>query len=157
MLPDNEYGRDAAFVMACHLALRPDAERRIGKYLELQCPWMLEEEAKSFITSVIAKPLRWRADKLALRLNLYEHERDWLKISTIGAVDLDKSDRRERRREKARLRDQARRRRQGAKPRHEYESESISQTQPWLVLCISRRTWYRQGKPTDGTTPRAAY
>src|SRR5215831_8159465 len=50
-LPDDQYGlgRDAAFVMACHLAKRPDPERRIRNYLELQCPWMHKDEATSLI------------------------------------------------------------------------------------------------------------
>jgi hypothetical protein len=154
-LPDDEYGRDAAFVMACHLAKRPDAERRIGNYLELQCPWMHQDEAHSLIATVIAKQLRWRADKLALRLNLHQRERDGLKIRTIGAVDFDKANRIERRRQKARQRDRERRRRNGAKPRTEYEDYSISSTRPWEALGMSRRTWYRRGKPTDGTSPCA--
>src|ERR1700719_4094795 len=45
MLPDDDAGRDAAFVMACHLAKRPDAERRIANWLELQAPWMRQDEA----------------------------------------------------------------------------------------------------------------
>jgi hypothetical protein len=153
---DDEYGRDAAFIMACHLAKRPEPECRIRNYLDLQCPWMHKDEVTSFIAKVIAKPLRWKADKLALRLNLYEIERDRLAISTIGAVDLDKADRLDRRRERARQRDKARRRRKGAKPRREYEDDSISSTKPWLTLGMSRATWYRAGKPASETSPCAA-
>ena len=36
----------------------------------------------------------------------------------------------------------------GCKPRHQYEAESAEKTKPWLALGISRRTWYRRGKPT---------
>jgi hypothetical protein len=31
--------------------------------------------------------------------------------------------------------------------RTEYEANSITQAAPWEVIGISRRTWYRRGKP----------
>ena len=41
----------------------------------------------------------------------------------------------------------AERREGGAKTRPQYEGESISRAKPWEALGISRRTWYRRGKP----------
>lgn len=35
-----------------------------------------------------------------------------------------------------------------ALPRAEYEANSISRAKPWDSMGISRRTWYRHGKPT---------
>ena len=32
-------------------------------------------------------------------------------------------------------------------PRDQYLAESLSKTQPWKALGISRATWYRRGKP----------
>lgn len=55
---------------------------------------------------------------------------------------------RERRRDRDRKRDEARRRQAGAMERAVYESQSASKQRPWEALGMSRRTWYRKGKPT---------
>jgi hypothetical protein len=156
-LPDDDAGKDDAFVMVNALAWRPNAHRRIPAWLSLWAPWMTSTEVQALTTKVIAKPIRWGADKLGKRLNLTEAERYRLQITTIGAVDVDKAQRLARRRERARLRDQERRRSAGAKPRAEYEAQSISRSKPWQAMGISRRTWYRRhGQPTGGTGPCAA-
>src|SRR6476659_3845152 len=84
-LPDDDTGRDDAFVMAHHLACRPAAERRIPLWLGLHAPWMTVGEVQELTAKVIAKPYRWKADKLAKRLNLSDAERQRLGITTIGA------------------------------------------------------------------------
>jgi predicted transcriptional regulator len=38
-----------------------------------------------------------------------------------------------------------------AQPRAEYEANSISRAKPWEAMGLSRRTWYRHGKPTPKT------
>lgn len=52
-------------------------------------------------------------------------------------------------------REESRRRAAGAMERAKYEANSISKTKPWEALGMSRRTWYRAGKPTAeaGTGP----
>lgn len=155
-LPDDDAGHDDAFVMANALAWRPNAQRRIPAWLSLWAPWMSRTEAQALTAKVIAKPIRWRADKLGKRLNLVEVDRTRLRITTIGAVDVDKAGRQARRKERARLRDEQRRRSAGATSRAEYEAKSISKARPWEALGMSRRTWYRLGKPTAGTSPCAA-
>lgn len=47
-----------------------------------------------------------------------------------------------------RLRDEKRRRAAGAVTRSEYETQSITAQRPWERLGMSRRTWYRKGKPS---------
>jgi len=47
VLPDDDAGRDDAFLMVCHLAKRPEADRRIPAWLSLWCPWMTEAEANA--------------------------------------------------------------------------------------------------------------
>jgi hypothetical protein len=147
ILPDDDAGRDDARIMAHHLARLTNPERRITSFLELQAPWMTAAEIRSLIAKVIAKPLRWRADRLAVRLNLHEAERHRLGITTIGAVDVDRLERLARRKQRARHRDQQRRRAQGAKPRTEYEAHALTRTKPWQALGLSRASWYRAGKP----------
>lgn len=53
-----------------------------------------------------------------------------------------------RRRDRDRKRDEAKRRALGAVDRATYESQSVSKQKPWEALGMSRRTWYRQGKPS---------
>jgi hypothetical protein len=147
VLPDDDAGRDDALIMAHHLAKRPNAERNIGLWLGLWAPWMSEAEAEALIEQVLAKPLRWRADKLAARLNLNQAERQRLRIVTIGACDVLLAERMARRRAKGQARDEARRRRKGAKPRAIYEANSISRNKPWEAVGMSRASWYRAGRP----------
>lgn len=36
-----------------------------------------------------------------------------------------------------------------AQPRAEYLANSITQSKPWEAIGMSRRSWYRHGKPTE--------
>jgi hypothetical protein len=133
--------------MACHIAMRPAADQRIPAWLSLWCPWMPHDEVQVFTAKIIAKPFRWRADKLAARLGLTEDERRRHRITTIGAIDLTKEQRKARRRLRDRLLKEARRRHAGAKQRDDYEANSLMRTRPWERVGMSRRSWYRAGKP----------
>src|SRR5690606_12801147 len=70
------------------------------------------------------------------------------RLRTIISTDLAK--------ERHRKRDEARRRAAGAIDRATYEANSLSRRKPWEALGMSRRTWYRVGKPMppeSGTSP----
>jgi hypothetical protein len=145
-LPNDDAGRDDALVMAHHLVRRPgDPRCRIAAWLVSAALWMADWEREELIAEVIAKPLKWKADKLATRLGLTEAERQRLQIRTIGAIDLDKDERAKRRAERKVVAERERRRAKGAKQRTEYETGSTSARQPWRAAGISRRTWYRRG------------
>jgi hypothetical protein len=142
--------------MAHHLARQLHPERRIPAWLSLCTPWMSQHEVETLTAKVVAKPIRWRADTLGKRLNLTDADRSRLKITTIGAVDADKAERKARRELRARRRKEECRLSKGAKPRTEYEAQSLTRTKPWEALGISRATWYRLGKPTAETSPATA-
>jgi hypothetical protein len=145
VLPDDDAGRDDAAIMVHHLAaLTGDPRPRVMGFIELRCPWMPIAEAKALLVETIAKPRRWRADKLAWRLRLTSADRATLKITTIGAVDKPKSERWHERQERTRAVKEGRRRAAGARKREEYEAASLARAQPWKALGISRRTWYRR-------------
>jgi hypothetical protein len=147
ILSDDDAGRDDAFIMACHIAMRPEADQRIPAFLSLWCPWMPADDVQALTAKIIANPIRWRADKLAARLGLTEDERCRLRITTIGAIDLSKEQRKARRKLRNRLLKEVRRRQAGAKQRSEYEAASLSRNKPWERLGMSRAAWYRAGKP----------
>ncbi len=87
------------------------------------------------------------ADTCAARLRLCYEERTLLRITTIGSYDADKPERERRRKLRKRERDRQRaaekRLEQGAVPREKYLANSLSKTQPWKELGMSRRTWER--------------
>jgi hypothetical protein len=89
------------------------------------------------------------ADHLAAILGLEYADRQRLAICTIGAVDMTKAkrtiERKERKREKDRIRKAIRRRNRNALSRSEWLSSNyLSRTRPWEQEGISRRTWYRR-------------
>jgi hypothetical protein len=143
-LPDDDAGRDDVMVMAHHLARRHTDPERIHNWIELNAPWMAADESGEIVRQVVARPFKWRADKLAARLRLTEADRRRLRIRTIGAVDMTKQERQQARQLRQRQRDRARRRSRGAKPRTEYEANSVNRTKPWIALGMSRATWYRR-------------
>ena len=87
------------------------------------------------------------ADSLAKRLRLKYAERMLLKITTIGACDVDKVGRTRLRKERKRRRDRARaaakRAASGAVQRPQYLALCLSRVRPWEAEGISRRTWER--------------
>ena len=89
------------------------------------------------------------ADKLAAILGLEYAERQELAIRTIGSIDKDKRqrtiERKERKREKDRIRKAIKRRARGAISREEYLAESLSRSRPWEREGFkTRRTWERR-------------
>jgi hypothetical protein len=147
VLPDDDAGRADARIMAHHLAgVSGDQRSRVTSWLSVWAPWMPENELALLLEAVIAKPLRWRADKLAARLNLREADRARLGITTIGAVDMTKAEREAARKARKGQAKRERRRKQGAKPRAEYLAAAAERTKPWAAEGVSRRTWYRRNR-----------
>jgi len=90
-------------------------------------------------------------------LNLSHIERVEAKAWTIAAVDVSGAEAKalaqERKLAAQRARREATRAAKGCKPRDLYEAESAEKMKPWQVLGMSRRTWYRRGKPTQHGKP----
>jgi hypothetical protein len=102
----------------------------------------------------LAKTTRQRrsADSLARFLGVTYARRQRLKLTTIGAIDVDRKQRNRRRRERNRMAKEARRRARGATPRVEYEANSLTRTEPWKAQGISRRTWERRRRVASAGT-----
>jgi hypothetical protein len=146
VLPDDDAGRDDVRIVCHHFvqAVHHDPGKRFASWAGLRAPWLTPDEIDTLISEVSTAPLRWSADALAKRMGLMAAERSALRISTIGAIDQTKPERIAARKERARKRAQERRRAQGAKPRYEYEANSLSRQKPWLAAGVSRSTWYRR-------------
>jgi hypothetical protein len=93
------------------------------------------------------------ADQCAARLRLSYAERTQLRITTIGAWDVNKRERAKLRRKRKLIRDrerQARKRaKRGAIARAEYLARSLTRTQPWTADRIHRRTWERRRRTAN--------
>ena len=153
VLPDDDSGRDDVQIMAHHLAkLADNPRKRIKSFVELSAPWMTANETAALIDRITSQPIRWRADKLAHRLNLTEVDRRQLGIRTIGAVDMSKQEREQARKLRDRQRKRQKRRAAKKQLRADYiATHSTNRTKPWIAAGISRRSWYRR----HGTSPSA--
>lgn len=91
------------------------------------------------------------ADDCAELLSVTLRERSSLKLTTIGACDVGRDAREAIAREKKRIRDRereaAKRAAAGALPRDVYRANALMSLKPWEKLGVSRRTWYRLGRP----------
>ena len=96
-LPDDDAGRDDAMVAVHHLANLDQPLKRIDDWLGLWCPWITLGERNKIAAEVMVHPQRWKADQLAWRLRLTMADRTALGITTIGAIDCNKAQRKKRR------------------------------------------------------------
>jgi hypothetical protein len=108
--------------------------------------------AKAILEQAGATRQHRTADRVARFLGVTDSQRTALCLTTIGSIDVRRTDRMKRRREQHRVRLEHNRRGRGAKPRAEYEANSLSRTKPWKAEGISRPTWYRKRE----TSPSAA-
>lgn len=155
-LPDDDAGRDDALVMAHHIAQLGMPQGHIPAWLAIWAPWMSKVECAALVARVVKAPLRWTADGLATRVGLDAATRTTLMITTIGSYDTSKDERVESRRQRDKEGHQTRRRKAGAVSRAEYETGSAARAEPWRAMGMSRRSWYRKGKPSPAPSQPVA-
>jgi hypothetical protein len=115
-------------------ALMEAAKSMGGKITEAEASAVTEE------ASITRKHLS--ADNLARFLGATYAQRQALRLTTIGSVNVGKRARKELRKRRDRLAKEAKRRVAGMRP----QSESLSATKPWRELGMSRAAWYRRNK-----------
>src|SRR5215468_5734142 len=74
------------------------------------------------------------ADNLARFLGVTYEQRQTLRLTTIGSVNVGKRARAILRKRRDRMAKERKRRASGARPRSEYEANSLSKTKPWEAL-----------------------
>lgn len=152
-LPDDDAGRDDIPPVLDHLAALPQASRHCDQWLDLWAPWLSRSESRELIAAAIIRPRIWTADQLAWRYRVTREEREWIGLTTIGAIDQGKAARTKRRRERARQRKRQERQSAGTTPRATYEAASAARQRPWEAAGVSRATWYRQRRRDRETSP----
>jgi hypothetical protein len=90
---------DIARIFAHHMGGLRDAPRRISSWVSDYAPWFSHIAKERLISEVTSCPLKWSADKLAWKIRLTDEQRSRLKIRTIGAIDVTKEQRAERRKQ----------------------------------------------------------
>jgi hypothetical protein len=140
------------FLLAAHLAAAKELD--LYEWAGYYAPWT---RYHAWIVDAAiergGKPKHMQAaDDCARLLGVTLAERTDLDLRTIGACDVTRDTRDaialDRKRARDRDRAAAKRAAAGARPRSVYEATSISRLEPWEQLGVSRRTWYRMGRPT---------
>lgn len=148
-LPNDDAGHADLLIVMNHLAHRTQPQRRMVAFCEQWSPWLHVDERSTLIERVLANPLKWKADTLGRALGLTLVERTALRIVTIAAVDVTREELHELNKRKHAAREKMRRRKAGAVVRAEYETGSAARAEPWRAMGMSRRSWYRKGKPVS--------
>ena len=104
-------------------------------------------DAEAILEEAASTPKQMKADELAKWLGVTYVERQKLGLTRIGAKDVGKRSRTILRKLRDRRAKERKRRERGARPRSEYEANSLSKTKPWEQLGLSRARWYRIGRP----------
>jgi hypothetical protein len=127
-----------------------ECARRIGR------KDFTEPEARAVIEEASRTRRYLSADNLARFLGVTYAVRQHLGLTTIGSINVGRRARKELRKRRDRLAKERWRRERGARPRAEFEANSLLKTKPWEQMNMSRRQWYRRGKPQNGTGPSTA-
>jgi hypothetical protein len=158
---------DLAQAIRCILAADPrrrdavafnDVRERLQMWCQKHEPVFGPDQIGSVARAAMRSrnPFIDKADAVAERFGLTYAERTAWGITTIGAVDADKKERKrlrkERKRERDRLRTAERRRAQGALRREEYLARSLARAKPWQAAGMSRAAWYRHRKVAGETS-----
>jgi hypothetical protein len=153
-LPDDDAGRDDLRELLLPVSLGHHAARKMQNTVQIWAPWMNADEAGQLLDSIERTPEFQRkptSRELGERLRITNQERESLGLRTIAPVDMTARQLRERRKEKARVREWQRRRAKGSKPRDAWLANAKTRLQPWKAKGISRRTWYRNRAKRGGT------
>jgi len=109
-----------------------------------------EAEAEAILERADGMRQQRTADRLARFLGVTYAQRQQLGLTTIGSIDVRRRGRTLLRKRRRRLYWENRRRSRGARPRADYETNSLTRAKPWEAEGVSRRTWYRR----RGTSPQ---
>jgi hypothetical protein len=96
-LEPSEWSAGIGRIFVHHFVVLSDGNRRAADWLNTYCPWIERRDREHMITEANHCPLKWSADKLAWKIHLTDAKRTALKITTIGAIDVGKDERKARR------------------------------------------------------------
>lgn len=98
-----------ARIFVHHLVVLSDGNRRAAQWLATYAPWISLRSRETLISEANHCPIKWTADKLAWKIGMKDEQRSALKITTIGAIDCSRDQRKERDRKRRAERERQRR------------------------------------------------
>ena len=152
-LPNNELGiRYVRYMCRTMAYFAPIEERQ--RWLKRYAPWMTADQR----TRIIGMSAYWYSPQsLGQHLEIYDEDRERMKVWTIEAVDVTPEQRERINLEKHRKRQERYRRKRGVTPREQYVA-SVKGPEPWKARNMSRRTYYRRGLHRGtGSVPAFSY
>jgi hypothetical protein len=149
-LPDDDAGRDDLRIFLEHCSGTSNFAKTARNFCSLWAPWLSEQELEDLLREVhaTARPY-YTADEVARRLNVTYVERTRLGLTTIGSVDVDASERRERAKQRKRARERARR---AARIKAAHNSEMNGSTYPAQQSFRASAVFYTLRDFPDGAT-----
>lgn len=79
-----------ARIFVHHFVVLADGNRRAADWMATYCPWIERRSRETMISEANHCPIKWTADKLGWHIRLTEDQRARLKITTIGALGINK-------------------------------------------------------------------
>jgi hypothetical protein len=149
-LPDDDAGREDLRELLYPISVGPNAAIKMPKAIELWAPWMNTKEAAELIDDINRMSIWLRkpsARELGKRLRVTNQMRQQWRLWTVAPYDMTDEELAEQRRAKDRERKRRYRERQregGATRTQWLAAHSISRDKPWLLLGISRASYYRK-------------
>jgi hypothetical protein len=95
-LDASQWSEGVARIFVHHFVVLSDGNRRAADWLDTYCPWIERRDREYLISHANHCPLKWSADKLAWKIGLTDARRAELKITTIGAIDCNRDQRKAR-------------------------------------------------------------
>lgn len=96
-LEPSQWSEGVARIFVHHFVVLAEGNRKAAEWLETYCGWIETRDREYMITEANHCPLKWTADKLAWKIKLTDAKRTELKIKTIGAIDCNADQRKQRR------------------------------------------------------------
>jgi hypothetical protein len=140
---------DLRILLHCRAKAAPYHRRKrvVLEEIETWASWMPDVERAVLAHEIVFNVIVWSAAKLGHALKLTLDDRERLGIKTIRPYDLTAREFRAYQKKRKRMNVTKRRRAQGKRTREQYFTDlalaSKSSAKPWLLIGISRPTYYR--------------
>jgi hypothetical protein len=156
VLPDDDAGRDDLWLLVSNVSLAAaEPQKKMRHVIEMWAPWMCPTEREAYVRHVWSLDIYERTQtalELGKRLGLTNVEREALKLWPFLPIDKSEKEIAEQSKVRERERRARKRRERGVPTREAYLAELASRPKPWIAEGISRRTWERRRKGTQGAS-----
>lgn len=94
--PNDKRSETIIRVFVHHLMVLREGSRRASSWMKVYCPWLSLRSQEMLISEASHCTIHWTADRIAWKLGIRDALRTELKLTTIGAIDFSKEQRKAR-------------------------------------------------------------